>query len=83
MSTEQSWDTAFHVVMKAFLSAKLGKPVGRVVVEYDEGYRYSSCTFADPSFHVVVYGPNEEYINSFYNGDAASFMADLFTWEEQ
>lgn len=71
----------FEKACREYFSEKLGKEIGSVIFDYDEGYSYSSYTYADPSFKIDVYGPAGEYVESYTDTTAGEFLTELFGWE--
>lgn len=71
--------------LQAYYKDKLGTEVEglRIEIEYDEGYRYSSWTYEDPSFKVRV-SHLDSHGGLLYesNGTAAEFLSELFAWED-
>ncbi|MFC8490691.1 hypothetical protein ACFUJU_07775 [Streptomyces sp. NPDC057235] len=73
----------FEQACRAYFSAKLGKEIKEVDFDYDEGYRYSSYTYEDPSFKVTVWGPDGYWIERYENKTAGEFLTELFAWEAE
>lgn len=71
----------FERACREYFAEKLGREIGSVTFEYDEGYRYSSYTYADPSFKICVYGPEGGWVTDYDNTTAGEFLTELFTWE--
>jgi hypothetical protein len=73
----------FQQACRAYFRAKLGKEIGRVEFEYDEGYEYSSYTYQDPAFRIRVYGADEPhyYLAEYTDTTAGEFLTELFHWE--
>jgi hypothetical protein len=71
----------FETAIRAYFAEKLGQEIGSVVFDYDEGYRYSSHTYADPSFKINVYSPEGLYVADYADTTAGEFLTELFGWE--
>ncbi|MFJ6636584.1 hypothetical protein ACIQMR_35250 [Streptomyces sp. NPDC091376] len=72
----------FEQACRAYFAEKLGREIGGVTFEYDEGYRYSSYTYEDPSFKVVVWDTDDRYwLETYTNTTAGEFLTELFAWE--
>ena len=71
----------FEQAVKAYFGEKLGREVTSVTFDYNEGYRYSSYTYEDPSFRIRVYGADDELLGWYDNQTAGEFLTELFAWE--
>lgn len=74
----------FEKAVQAYFREKLGCEIGRVDFEYDKGYRYSSYTFEDPHFKIIVWDTEQAYyIKQYVDESAGEFLEALFAWEEE
>jgi hypothetical protein len=71
----------FKEAVRRYFAEKLGQEVGEVTFEYDEGYHYSSYTYEDPSFKIVVYDIYGKYVDEYRDTTTGEFLTELFAWE--
>lgn len=76
----------FKQAVVRYFTEKLGVEVGEVEFEYDDGWDDVSQTYEDDQpvghFDITVHNVEGKVIKHYDNKDAASFLTELFTWEE-